>query len=57
MIAQELEVSLHMAFLKPARLATNSLRWSICCLRCWTIRRPRKCYAHAPPTLKTFARI
>jgi ATP-dependent Clp protease ATP-binding subunit ClpA len=48
MIAQELEVSLHMASWKRARSATNSSPWSICCWLCSTTRRPPRSCARAP---------
>ena len=41
MIAQELEVSLHMAFVEAARSSTSSSRSSTCCSRCSTTRPPR----------------
>ena len=47
MIAQELEVGLHMAFVDARQSAMSSSRSSTCCSPCWTTRAPPRCCAPA----------
>ena len=55
MIAQELEVSLHMAFVEARQQRHEFITVEHLCWRCWiTLAQPR-CCAPAPPTSMTCA--